>query len=62
MNNSCPYSCGFKSNLGYCQVTACMNQEHNSSGTYYYEINDVTKEDYDEKYKDDKDYGRGIYA
>lgn len=30
----CLYNCNLKTSDGYCQLTACINPEHNGSGTY----------------------------
>ena len=35
----CLHECDLKTLEGYCQVTACINPEHNGSGTYI--INDI---------------------
>ena len=32
--NMCPYICGNKTPEGFCKTTACINPNHNGSGTY----------------------------
>ena len=30
----CPYACGNKTADGWCRTTACINPDHNGSGTF----------------------------
>ena len=58
MFNKCQYNCNLQTPDGYCKVTACINPEHNGSGTYIVDCDALEKI----KMQRDPDYGRGIYS